>query len=75
MPMAALGKYLIVFGLAIAACGLMVWCVSAMPIGGRLGRLPGDIYVRRANFTCYFPIATSIVVSVVLSLLVALLRR
>jgi hypothetical protein len=40
-----------------------------------LGRLPGDIYVRRGNFTFYFPITTAIVISIVLSLLVSLLRR
>ena len=41
----------------------------------RLGRLPGDIYIRRDNLSFYFPITTAIVISVVLSILVALLRR
>jgi hypothetical protein len=39
------------------------------------GRLPGDIYIRRGNFTFYFPITTAIVVSVVASLIAAWLRR
>jgi hypothetical protein len=73
--MAALGKYLVLFGLAGVVCGLMIWCASALPIFDRLGRLPGDIYVRRGNVTFYFPIVTSIVISIVLSLLFSLLRR
>jgi hypothetical protein len=40
-----------------------------------IGRLPGDITVRRGNFTFYFPLATSIIASILLTLLLALLRR
>jgi hypothetical protein len=48
-----------------------------MFFGGKLGigKLPGDFVVRRGNFTFYFPLATSIVVSIVLSLVFWLLRR
>ena len=73
--MAPLGKAIVVFGLIVVACGLIVWLAPSIPILGRLGRLPGDIYVRRGNFTLYFPIVTSIVISLVLSLLFALMRR
>lgn len=70
--MAELGKFLIIAG------GLLV-CVGVLfLLGGKLpwlGRLPGDIVIQRDNFSFYFPIATSILVSVVLSLLFALLRR
>jgi DUF2905 family protein len=70
--MAELGKFLIIAG------GLLM-CVGAVFLfGGKLpwlGRLPGDIVIQRENFSFYFPIATSILVSVVLSLLFALLRR
>lgn len=62
-------RLLIVVRLLIAAAGvLMAW-------GLPLGRLPGDIAVRRGNATFYFPIVTCIVVSVVLSLLFGLFRR
>ena len=64
-----MGKILIVVGLAIAALGLLV------TLGLPLGRLPGDIVVRRDGFTLYLPIATSILVSVLLTLLLGLLRR
>jgi len=64
-----MGKILIVVGLAIAALGLLV------TLGLPLGRLPGDIVVRRDGFTLYLPIVTSILVSVLITLLLGLLRR
>jgi hypothetical protein len=64
-----MGKVLIVVGLLIAVTGLLV--LLGLPIG----RLPGDVTYRRGNTTFYFPIATSILASVVFSLLLALLRR
>ena len=64
-----MGKTLVLLGLAITGLGLlMVWGVP-------LGRLPGDFSVRRGNFSFYFPLTTSIVVSVVLTLLFAVFRR
>jgi hypothetical protein len=63
-----MGKALIVVGLLIAGAGLLV------VLGVPLGRLPGDIYYRRGSTTFYFPLATSIVVSVVLSLIFMFLR-
>lgn len=64
-----MGKLLIVVGLVVAGVGLLV--SAGLP----LGRLPGDFVVRRENFTFYFPLGTSILVSVVLTVLFALLRR
>jgi hypothetical protein len=65
----AFGKFLVGFGLLIAAGGLLMWW------GVPIGRLPGDIVVRRGAFSFYLPIATSILVSVVLTVLMALFRR
>jgi hypothetical protein len=63
------GKTVVLIGLAITGLGLlMVWGVP-------LGRLPGDFSVRRGNFSFYFPLTTSILVSVVLTLLFAVFRR
>jgi hypothetical protein len=63
------GRLLVVVGLLIALAGVLVmWGVP-------LGRLPGDISYERGNTRFYFPLTTSIVVSVVLSLLFAFLRR
>jgi hypothetical protein len=65
----AVGKVVVIIGLAIAAIG------AAIMLGVPLGRLPGDIMVRRGAFTFYFPLATSVVVSVLLTLVLMLLRR
>jgi hypothetical protein len=73
--MASLGKALVIIGLLIAVLGLLFWSGSSIPLVSRLGRLPGDIYIRRDNFTFYLPITTCIVLSIVVSLLIGLLRR
>ena len=73
--MAPLGKALVIIGLLIALAGLLVWGAGSLPLVNRLGRLPGDIYIRRANFTFYFPIITCILLSIVVSLVIGLLRR
>jgi hypothetical protein len=67
-----LGKLLVVFGALIVVAGLVLMLVGRVPF---LGRLPGDIYVQRGNWTFYFPLATSIVLSVVLSLLLYFIGR
>jgi hypothetical protein len=64
-----LGKLLVVIGILIAGVGLLVM------LGLPIGRLPGDITVKRGNFTFYFPLATSILASILLTLLMSLLRR
>jgi len=73
--MAPLGKSLVVLGLVLVGLGLAIWGASSVPILSRVGRLPGDIYVRRGNFTFYFPITTAILISIALSLILAWLRR
>ena len=64
-----MGKVLVLIGLGIAALGLL------MVLGIPFGRLPGDIVVRRGSFTFYFPLATSIILSILLTLLFAFFRR
>jgi Protein of unknown function (DUF2905) len=64
-----MGKTLVVIGVLIALAGVLIM------LGVPLGRLPGDISYRRGNTSFYFPLTTSILVSVVLTLLFALLRR
>lgn len=70
--MEQIGKLLMFVGISILALGAILW------LGGRLpgiGKLPGDIIIKRGNFTFYFPLATSILLSVILSVILALLRR
>jgi hypothetical protein len=64
-----MGKILILIGLLIAAIGLL------MSLGAPIGRLPGDISYRRGNFAFYFPLGTSIVLSIILTVLLFFLRR
>ncbi len=72
--MAPLGKSLVLAGLLLVVLGAVLWTSASFPFPF-LGRLPGDIYIRRGTFTFYFPLMTCIGVSVVLSLLLMLLRR
>lgn len=69
--MDSLGKMLVVAGLLLAAVGAALWLFGRA--GG--GFLPGDIVVERKNFRFYFPIATSLLLSLILSLLFWLWRR
>ena len=66
------GKTLLVLGGLIALLGLLLLIVGRFP---PLGRLPGDISLRRGNFSCYIPIVTSILLSVLLTILLNLLLR
>jgi hypothetical protein len=66
-----MSKWLIVMGVILVAAGLLWPLVSKLG----LGRLPGDILVRREGFTFYFPLMTSLVVSVVVSIVIWFLRK
>jgi len=64
-----MGRLLVLLGLGIAVLGLLV--LAGVP----LGRLPGDVMVRRGSFSFYFPFTTSIIVSVLLTLVLSFFRR
>jgi hypothetical protein len=64
-----MGRTLIVVGLLVAGVGLLI------SMGLPIGRLPGDFTIRRGNFTFYFPLASSIIASVVLTLVMMLVAR
>jgi hypothetical protein len=66
------GKALVALGLLIALAGVVLMVVGRVPW---LGRLPGDIHFQRGNFSFYFPLATSLLLSVVLTLLVYIVGR
>jgi hypothetical protein len=70
--MSDLGKMLIVFGVIMAAAGVVLLLAPKLPW---LGRLPGDITYRGERLTFYFPLATCILVSLVLSLILYLFRK
>ena len=64
-----MGKLLLLVGLAIAGVGLL------MMLGLPLGRLPGDVAIKRDHFSFYFPITTSIILSIILTLIFSFFRR
>jgi hypothetical protein len=66
------GKTLVVFGVALVLLG------GLLLLGSRLfglGRLPGDIFLQRGNFSCYFPVATCVILSALLTIVLNLIRR
>lgn len=68
-----MARTIVILGLAITALGLIVWLIERANIP--LGRLPGDFVWRGKNTTVYFPLATSVLASLVLTLVMWLLRR
>jgi uncharacterized protein HemY len=64
-----MGKLLVILGLVIAAVGML------MMLGVPFGRLPGDMSYRRGNFSFHFPLVTSIILSIILTLLFNFFRR
>ena len=67
-----IGRALIVAGVVLIVLGLLLGVAGRVPW---IGRLPGDLVIRSGNFTLYFPLATSILLSLVLTLLFSLWRR
>jgi len=70
--MAGLGKSLIIFGIIIIVIGIFLTFAGKIPW---LGRLPGDIHIKRDNFTFYFPLATCIILSIFISLIFWLFKK
>ncbi len=70
--MSEFGKMLVIFGLVLVGLGLILLYGAKIPW---LGKLPGDITIKRENFTFYFPLATSLILSIILTLLLSLFRR
>jgi hypothetical protein len=74
IPMSELGKLLIIIGLLIAIVGVVLALWGKFPLPW-LGHLPGDFTFKGKNVTFYFPLATSLLISVILSLILWLINR
>jgi hypothetical protein len=72
-PLEDLGKMLLIMGLLIVVIGLLLVFGSKIPFP--LGKLPGDIVIRRGNFTFYFPLATCILLSIIFTIILSILFR
>ncbi|MGP8155002.1 MAG: DUF2905 domain-containing protein [Smithella sp.] len=70
--MSTIGKMMIVVGVIIIVVGLVFLFGDKIPF---LGKLPGDIYIKKERFSFYFPITTSIVISIILTILFYIFRK
>ena len=70
--MSELARILILIGALLIVIGLVLLGLQKLPFAGRL---PGDIVIKRENFTFYFPLATSIIVSILISLILYLISK
>ena len=71
-PMENVGRYIIVLGVVLVIVGLVVSFFDRIPL---LGKLPGDFHFERGNVQFYFPLATSLVISILLTILLRLVGR
>lgn len=68
--MPSIGKILIVVGIVLIVCGVIIYYNIF-----NLGKLPGDIIIKKNNFTFYFPIVTCIIISIILTLIFSIFRK
>ena len=73
MDLSAIGKWIFLTGVGVAAVGLLVWLMGQS--GVPFGKLPGDVRVEREGVSFYFPLVTCIVLSIVLTVLLNILIR
>ena len=71
-PFGQIGKVFIIIGIISIALGLILIFMNKIPY---IGKLPGDIIIQRKNFTFYFPLMTSLLLSIILSLICWILSR
>ncbi len=70
--MAETAKMIIILGIVLVVIGLLLLVAQKFPF---LGKLPGDILIKKENFTFYFPLATSIILSIIISLVLYLIGK
>ncbi len=70
--LSGLARALIVFGLLVAGCGVVLLLAPKLPW---IGRLPGDVLIRRDGFTFYAPLASSLLISLVISVIMWIMNR
>lgn len=70
--LSGLGKFLILTGIFLVLIGIFLTYLPKIPY---MGKLPGDIYIKKGNFTFYFPLATCIILSIILTIILNILLR
>jgi len=71
-PFPSIGKILIILGAVIILIGIVVLYANRIPY---IGRLPGDIYIKRDNFVFYFPLTTCILISIIIYIILKVLGK
>jgi hypothetical protein len=72
MSFGELGKWLVIVGLGLALLGAVMWLLGRIPF---FGNLPGDIRIQTQNFTCFFPLASMIILSVLATIVLNIIIR
>ena len=72
LPFASIGKILIMLGAVIILIGIVVLYANRIPY---IGRLPGDIYIKKDNFVFYFPLTTCILISIIIYIILKILGK
>jgi len=67
-----MGKLLIIIGVILIIVGVIVHFFHGIPF---LGKLPGDIHIKRDNFSFYFPLASGLLISIILSLILYIIQK
>ncbi len=71
-PFENIGKALMIMGALILLLGIIITAASGLPL---LGRLPGDIFIHKDGFSFYFPLATSVIISILLTVIINIVGR
>jgi hypothetical protein len=72
MNLSAIGKTLILIGIGIIIVGGLLWLFSRIPFAGKL---PGDISIKKENFSFYFPLTTCIIISIIITIILNIVLR
>ncbi len=75
MDMQTVGRWMLIGGIALAALGGLFMLLGRIPLFSQLGRLPGDIRIEGQGFSCFIPIVSMILLSVVLTIVVNIVIR
>lgn len=75
MDMQTIGRWMLIGGIALAVLGGLFMLLGRMPLFSQLGRLPGDIRIEGQGFSCFVPIVSMILLSVVLTIVVNIVIR
>lgn len=73
MELSSIAKYLMSIGAFLLLLGSSIFFLSKLGIS--VGKLPGDILIQKNNFTFYFPLATSIIISIILTIIMSLIQK